>query len=139
MCARLVPLLTILALAVLGGAWALLARDPSPGTDAYVSEHPTVVPENARTVTISTTMPLPSAHARRLSAMLEDGRMVDEPTTAEVLTDTDCAPDAQMVSRCRNEMRLPDGSRIVLRHPHDMSRIPCLAPGERVVLVPAST
>ena len=43
-----------------------------------------------------------------------------------------------MVSRCRNEMQLQDGSRIVLRHPHDMSAVPCLAPGEDVLLVPAT-
>jgi hypothetical protein len=42
-----------------------------------------------------------------------------------------------MISRCRNVMRLEDGREIVLRHPHDMSRVPCLAPGERVRLLPA--
>ena len=26
---------------------------------------------------------------------------------------------------------------IVLRHPHDMTKVPCLAPGEQVRLVPA--
>ena len=101
------------------------------------SEHPVSVPEAARTVTVSATMPAPSASASALSALLERGRMPDGPTTAEVMTDTDCAPDAAMVSRCRNEVRLPDGSRMVLRHPHDMSEVPCLAPGERVRLVPA--
>jgi hypothetical protein len=57
---------------------------------------------------------------------------------AEVLTDTDCTPDGQMISRCRNEMQLADGRRIVLRHPHKMSEVPCLAPGEQVRLVPVS-
>lgn len=133
---RLRPLLLLSAVAVLAfGAWALLARDSGP---AYVSEHAAPVPENARTVTVFEAMPLPSAHERRLSAMLENGAMIDGPTMAEVLTDTDCTPDAQMVSHCRNEMRLPDGRGIVLRHPHDMSKVPCLAPGERVLLVPAS-
>lgn len=55
---------------------------------------------------------------------------------AEVMTDTDCTPDAQMISRCRNVVRLADGRQIVLRHPHDMTEIPCLAPGERVRLMP---
>ena len=55
---------------------------------------------------------------------------------ADVMTDTDCTPDAQMISRCRNVMRLEDGRQIVLRHPHNMTRIPCLAPGERVRLIP---
>lgn len=48
---------------------------------------------------------------------------------ADALTDTDCAPDGQMISRCRNVMRLADGRQLVLRHPHDMSKVPCLAPG----------
>jgi hypothetical protein len=54
---------------------------------------------------------------------------------ADVMTDTECAPDAHMISRCRNVVRA-DGRRIVLRHPHDMSKVPCLAPGERVRLIP---
>ena len=62
--------------------------------------------------------------------------MPDGPMMAEVMTDTDCTPDAQMISRCRNVMRLADGRQIVLRHPHRMSDVPCLAPGERVRLIP---
>ena len=85
---------------------------------------------------VSRVMPAPSVSERRLSAMLERGVMPAAPTTAEVLSDTDCAPDSAMISRCRNEVRLPDGSTMVLRHPHDMRHIPCLAPGEQVLLVP---
>ena len=127
----------VVGLAVFGAGWVLVGRGPSDGA-RYVSEHSAAVPEAARTVAISATMPAPSAHARRLSAMLEAGVMPRQPTMAEVLTDTDCAPDAQMVSRCRNEMELADGRRIVVRHPHDMSTVPCLAPGEQVQLVPTS-
>jgi hypothetical protein len=119
----LLTFVAVVGFVALGGAWMLLGRGPDDSR-RYVSEHSAAVPETARTVTISTTMPAPSAHARRLS---------------EVLTDTECAPDAQMVSRCRNEMRLADGRRIVVRHPHDMGRVPCLAPRERVLLVPAAT
>jgi len=130
----------VVALVALGGVWALLGPGGTDGVKpASVSEHPTAIPESVRTVTVSPTMPMPSAHERRLSAMLEEGRMLEKPMMADVLTDTDCAPDEQMISHCRNEMRLRDGRRIVLRHPHDMSRIPCLAPGEQVLLVPAST
>jgi hypothetical protein len=41
-----------------------------------------------------------------------------------------------MISRCRNEVSLADGTRVVLRHPHNMSKVPCLAPGEHVRLIP---
>jgi hypothetical protein len=126
------------AVAAVGEAWVVLDGGQDAGQQ-YVSEHSASVPETARTVTISATMPAPSSHARRLSAMLEAGTMPHEATMAEVLTDTDCAPDARMVSRCRNEMLLANGGRIVLRHPHDMSSVPCLAPEEQVLLVPTSS
>jgi hypothetical protein len=103
-----------------------------------VSEHPVAVPAAARTVLVSRSMPAPSAHARRLSAMLEEGAMPDGPLTAEVMTDTECTPDARMTSHCRNVMRLADGRQIVLRHAHEMSKVPCLAPGERVRLIPSA-
>jgi hypothetical protein len=132
-----VLLLTFFALVAVGGAWILIGRDPNAG-ERYVSEHSAVVPETARTVSVSAAMPLPSAHARRLSAMLESGAMPDGPMMAEVLSDTDCTPDEQMVSRCRNEMQLANGDKVVVRHPHDMRDVPCLAPGEHVRLVPTT-
>jgi hypothetical protein len=109
------------------------AADSSPTS---ASEHPLAVPASARTVAVSRAMPMPSVHQRRLSAMLEKGAMPDRPMMADVMTDTDCTADAQMISRCRNVMRLADGRQVVLRHPHRMSEVPCLAPGERVRLIP---
>ena len=116
----------------LGGREEAADNAPTPA-----SEHPIAVPAAARTVMVSRAMPMPSASERRLSAMLEEGRMPDRPVMADVVTDTDCAPDARMISRCRNVVRLASGRQIVLRHPHNMTTIPCLAPGERVRLIPA--
>lgn len=132
---RLLPL-AVATVLVAAGVWGVLERttaDSSPTT-----EHATPIPETPRTVVVSSTMPLPSSHERRLSAMLETGSMPHEPMMGLVLSDTECAPDTKMISRCRNDVRLADGSTIVLRHPHDMHTIPCLAPGEQVLLVPAS-
>lgn len=131
-------LVVVTALALLGGAaaWAVFGSDGGAPAPAYVSEHPVDVPAAARTVLVSATMPPPSESPDRLSAKLERGTMPSGQMTGEVMTDTDCTPDAQMISRCRNEVRLADGTTIVLRHPHDMRTIPCLAPGERVSLVP---
>lgn len=126
---------TIAVAAVAGGA-LLLGQGGSSSDQDYVSEHPVTVPETARKVFVSTTMPMPSAHARVLSAKLEEGTMPSGAALAEVLTDSECTPDENLVSRCRNEVRLADGRRIVLRHPHDMRSVPCLAPGERVKLQP---
>jgi hypothetical protein len=111
-------------------------KETAASNSAPSSEHAAAVPASARTVMVSRAMPMPSAHARRLSAKLERGAMPDAPMMADVMTDTDCAPDEQMISHCRNVMRLADGREIVLRHPHVMSEVPCLAPGERVRLIP---
>lgn len=118
------------------GVLTLGGREDTAGP-ATASEHPLAVPSSVRTVVVSRAMPKPSAHERRLSAMLEEGVMPDRPMMGDVMTDTDCAPDAHMISRCRNVVRLADGRRIVLRHPHVMSQVPCLAPGERVRLIPS--
>ena len=127
----------IAILAAVAGVLTLGGREEAPdNSPTSLSEHSVAVPATARAVVVSRAMPMPSAHERRLSAMLEEGTMPARPTMADVMTDTDCAPDGQMISRCRNVMRLADGRRLVLRHPHDMSKIPCLAPGERVRLIP---
>ena len=127
--------LVAIALVALAAAWGVLGRGDG---EQAVTEHPVTVPEIPRIVTVSATMPAPSAAARHLSALLEKGVMPSRRTMAEVMSDTECTPDARMISRCRNEVRLRDGSTMVLRHPHDMRDIPCLAPGETVMLVPAS-
>lgn len=135
---RLFALLATTAILVAAAGVFTLARgeEATDSPSAFVSEHLVAVPAAARTVAVSRTMPMPSAHERRLSAMLEQGAMPSRAVMAEVMTDTNCAPDAEMISRCRNVMRLADGRQIVLRHPHDMTKIPCLAPGERVRLIP---
>ena len=135
---RLLALLVATTIIIAAAGVFIFARgeDAADSSATAVSEHPVVVPAAARTVSVSRKMPMPSANERRLSAMLEDGTMPDRPMMADVMTDTDCTPDAQMISHCRNVMRLADGRQIVLRHPHQMSRIPCLAPGERVRLIP---
>jgi hypothetical protein len=135
---RLFAALAAIAIAAAVAAVLALAGREEAASNAptSASDHPIAVPAAARTVMISRAMPMPSAHERRLSAMLEEGTMPDRPMMAEVMTDSDCAPDARMISRCRNVVRLASGRQIVLRHPHDMTTIPCLAPGERVRLIP---
>ena len=58
-------------------------------------------------------------------------------TDATVLSDEDCAADVMGISNCLNRIRLADGSEIAVRHPHDMRKVPCFAPGEPVRVVPA--
>ena len=133
-----VALAAVALAAVVTGVLALGGREETAdNSPTSATEHPITVPAAARTVTVTRAMPMPSAHERRLSAMLEEGTMPGRPMMADVMTDSECAPDARMISRCRNVLRLANGRQIVLRHPHDMTRIPCLAPGEHVRLIPA--
>ncbi|MGZ8697897.1 MAG: hypothetical protein ACXWZ1_11150, partial [Gaiellaceae bacterium] len=78
---RFLALLAATAIVVVTAGVFMLARaeDAADSSATAVSEHPVVVPAAARTVSVSRVMPMPSAHERRLSAMLEDGRMPDRP------------------------------------------------------------
>lgn len=55
---------------------------------------------------------------------------------ATVLSDSRCNPDAHGVSHCLNRMRLSDGRVVTVVHDHRMATMPCLSPGEHVVLTP---
>jgi len=56
---------------------------------------------------------------------------------ATVLTDTRCNPDGRGVSHCLNRMRLASGAVVTVVHDHRMMDMPCLSPGEHVMLSPA--
>ena len=96
-------------------------------------------PTGLRTVLVFDTASEPSASqpGSTLRTRLVGGRAPADETTATVLTDEDCAPDTQGISHCLNKLELANGSRISVRHPHDMHQIPCLAPGEQVNVRPA--
>ena len=66
--------------------------------------------------------------------VLESGEMPAHAMTAVVETDENCEPDAYGISHCSNQLRLADGRTIEVRHDHNMSRFPCLKPGEVVAV-----
>jgi hypothetical protein len=96
--------------------------------------HGTALPTTRR-VELSFTMPAPSSFDG-LHARLVSGTMPTGVTSATVLSDEQCQPDTTGMSHCLNRLRLPDGSEMAVRHPHVMSEVPCLAPGEQVQLLP---
>ena len=67
---------------------------------------------------------------------LTKGKLPATPTTAKVLTDTNCAADRNGISHCSNILRLASGRAITVRHDHSMMNDPCLSPGERVRIRP---
>jgi hypothetical protein len=62
------------------------------------------------------------------------GKLPERRTVAVVTSDENCQPDARGVSHCTNRLRLQGGRRLVVRHNHRMTEVPCLVPGERVEL-----
>ena len=120
----------VVALAGCGGG--------SPSSTSTASSSPTgegtTAAQARRTVLVYDHEPKPSPSPVHLNAGLEKGTLPGKPVVGTVLTDEDCAPDARGISHCRNVVRLPGGSKIVLRHPHAMMEVPCLEPGEKVLL-----
>ncbi len=114
------------AVLIAGGGGSSATRDPAHTAPAAV-----------RTLLVSATTAPVSQPGLVLHGRLMAGHMPMAATSGTVLTDEDCAPDAMGISHCRNAVRLADGRTIVVRHPHDMGRVPCLTPGEHVRVRPA--
>ena len=131
-----IPTVVGVAVLVLAGS-VLVVERASRSHVVRADPHGTALPAQRR-LEISSVMPSPS-NADGLHAKLVRGTMPRNAVEAVVLTDEECAPDASGISHCLNRLRLPDGSDIQVRHPHDMTQVPCLAPGERVRLVPVSS
>lgn len=92
--------------------------------------------EQVRTLVVSSAQPPASRPGVLLYGRLVEGAMPTDATEGTVLTDEDCAADFRGISNCLNRIRLADGRRIAVRHPHDMREVPCFAPGEPVRIVP---
>lgn len=127
----------LFAILVLAGSGLVLQRT-SRSHVVTVDPHGTALPAQ-RQLQISSVMPPPS-NSDGLRAKLVGGTMPTAAVEAVVLTDEECQADAHGLSHCLNRLRLPNGSEIQVRHPHDMTLVACLAPGEHVRLVaPAAT
>ena len=71
---------------------------------------------------------------RHLLQLADGNAAVQGPAIGIVMSDTQCEPDAQGFSHCRNDIALANGIRITVIDTHDISRHPCLEPGERLSL-----
>lgn len=115
------------------------ATRPEPAIPA-VAEHFVAPGSNValRTVVIAgpgESLPFMSETGGLLMANLERGHLPAEAAQATVLTDANCQPDQDGVSHCLNELDLGT-AKVVVRHHHKMSEVPCLTPGEKVNLLP---
>lgn len=109
---------------------AFVGSGPKPTVQADPHGNPIV---NVRTILVATDDSIGiSEPGRQLRAVLAEGTIPTAPTMATVMSDENCAPDAQGVSHCRNRLRMEDGTEMAVTHPHRMSEVPCLSPGEQV-------
>jgi hypothetical protein len=80
------------------------------------------------------TLPGTSNEAGLLMANLRTGRIPAGATSATVLSDANCDPDADGISHCLNDLDI-GGTVVTVQHHHAMSTVPCLSPGETVTLM----
>lgn len=103
------------------------------GETAPAGGHLSEQPAEIRTVVVSKGRePAPSPPGQVLHALRLKGSVPKGTVAATVMTDEECAPDAEGVSHCINRLRLAGGRVLVVRHPHRMMDVPCLSPGEHI-------
>lgn len=94
-------------------------------------------PDTRRIVVVGAadeTLPGTSNAAGVLMANLLEGRIPSGATQATVLSDSNCAPDADGISHCLNDLNV-GGVVVTVQHHHAMAEVPCLSPGETVTLM----
>ena len=128
------------AVTVTAAAVAISAGSPDPGPSprpaakaAKVVDRSHVRPAAMRTLVVHrAAMPGASVAGMPMHAKLTSGAAPSRPMVGTVMSDSDCGPDATGLSHCRNVIRMPGGHKMVVRHPHRMSDVPCMTPGEKV-------
>ncbi|MGZ4127973.1 MAG: hypothetical protein ACXVEX_07495 [Actinomycetota bacterium] len=123
----------VAVLVVVGGLVAVtINSNRSSGENAGVVSHGQPI-LGVRTVRVSTTgLDQLSMANRPLHVVLTSGTMPASTTMATVLSDENCNPDAAGITHCTNRLRMDGGAEMTVIHPHRMSDVQCLAPGERV-------
>lgn len=134
-----IPLFLIaLAIGVAASQPQAPATMPPPEQAAVPHFVDVKAPGEPRTVVVggmTDSLPGTSNEAGYLMTNLRVGQIPAGATTATVLTDTNCEPDADGVSHCLNDLQI--GNVVVtVQHHHQMHSVPCLSPGETVTLMP---
>jgi hypothetical protein len=135
---RSAGVVAVLVVAAAGIAVGRVLSAPHEQHQAAVVPHYPSVGSDVRTLDVAaagTTEVSPAGGP--LSASYLSGTMPAGPMMATVLSDANCAPDADGVSHCLNRLRLDSGTELTVRHNHRMTEVPCLAPGERVLVEPS--
>ena len=130
---RMARLSGLFVLALLVVAAIALNR---PGTGTVVT---TALDPSLRTiVVVSKAGEIPALRAGDIAVTLEQGTAPLGITRATVLTDENCAPDAEGVSHCLNRMQA-GGQHFTIRHNHKMMEEPCFSPTEELNVLDVAT
>ena len=127
--AGLAVLLALVALAIFAGR----ATEPQPAPAPHFWSDPAL-----RTIVIAGSGDHLAKKGDILLTNLVEGRLPAGATQATVLSDANCEPDAQGISHCLNQLRIGDAL-LTVQHHHDMTKVPCLGPGEKVNVVDVPT
>jgi hypothetical protein len=107
-----------------------------PGTGTAVT---TALDPSLRTiVVVSKAGEIPALRAGDIAVTLEQGTAPLGIKRATVLTDENCAPDAEGVSHCLNRMQA-GGQHFTIRHNHKMMEEPCFSPTEELNVLDVAT
>jgi hypothetical protein len=118
----------IAALLGLAG-YAQRASDPAASQAPHFWSDP-----GLRTIVVAAPAERLAPKSGNLLANLVVGELPGGATQATVVTDSNCAPDANGISHCLNDLKI-GAAHITVQHHHDMSKVPCLTPGEKVNLL----
>lgn len=89
-------------------------------------------------VVVASGEPIPTLRAGDIAVDLEAGMVPSGMHRATVLSDKDCAPDAEGVSHCLNDLRI-GRAQIAVRHHHAMVEEPCFSPPEQLNVMDTAT
>jgi hypothetical protein len=135
---RAIGVVVFLGIVAVGVAVGLTVAAPKDRAQPTGAPHYPAVGSDTRTLVVAAagTSEVSPVGGPMYASYL-DGTMPAGPMMATVLSDANCAPDAEGVSHCLNRLRLDGGGELTVRHNHRMIEVPCLSPGERVLVEPA--
>lgn len=127
--------LTVLAIAAIAAVGVVtLVSVGAPREREAPRHYPSADPELRTLLVAPAGTETLSGSEGSLVASLVGGVIPAQPVVATVVSDTNCAPDADGVSHCYNQLRMPDATVLEVQHHHRMADTPCLAPGEQVLV-----
>lgn len=120
--------LLIISAGVAFGFWSNASKTSATQLDPALRTIVVVAPGEQR----------PTLRGEDIAVDLETGTLPSGVRRATVLSDKDCAADAQGVSHCLNDLKIGT-TQVAIRHNHKMMEEPCFSPTEQLNVVDVAT